>query len=150
MKISPFMDRYHPAVVENQTIFIEKAVQPLLNSLTGVLLAQNSLLHSQLEENLVAWNLTRNTHDGQLRRPSRDVVIATIAEKRAMARAPVAVKKPENEKVSEISDPKILTHSRMCSTVVDSQLETKSLIGNFGLTTFYLDFSYLRIFLKII
>ena len=50
------MDRYHPAVVENQTIFIEKAVQPLLNSLTGVLLAQNSLLHSQLEENLVAWN----------------------------------------------------------------------------------------------
>ena len=136
MKISPFMDRYHPAVVENQTIFIEKAVQPLLNSLTGVLLAQNSLLHSQLEENLVAWNLTRNTHDGQLRRPSRDVVIATIAEKRAMARAPVAVKKPENEKVSEISDPKIPTHSRMCSTVVDSQLETKSLIGNFGLKTF--------------
>ena len=131
------MDRYHPAVVENQTVFIERAVFPLLNSLTGVLLAPNSLLHSQLEENLVAWQLTRNTHDGQLKRPKRDVVIAAIAEKRTLAR--MALAKPtqntENDDSTESksqlkrANPPPLT----CSAVIDSQLETKSLIGKIRL-----------------
>lgn len=65
------MDRHHPDIVGNQTTFIRSMVKPCLEALSAssFIIGKNSIVKQQLEENLLTWEHTRITNDGELCAP---------------------------------------------------------------------------------
>jgi len=78
------MDRYHPDIVGNQTNFIRSMVKPCLDALStsSIIIGKNSIVKQQLEENLLTWEHTRISHDGQLSTPDIEEMRRIVNENR--------------------------------------------------------------------
>ena len=90
MPVSLYMDRNQQDLIGNQTNFIKKIVKPCFESLAHcnfLTMRFDSIISSQLEENLLTWEYTNIDEDGQLQIPSKEEIKRHLADSMARQRA---------------------------------------------------------------
>jgi hypothetical protein len=77
------MDRKVPDIVGNQTNFINTIVKPCYEALSreGFIIENDSLIKTQLEQNLAIWEETTVDEDGQFNIPDILCIKKRIAQK---------------------------------------------------------------------